>query len=601
MRNRLLFPVGAVVAATIFIAGVVAFAPMHPQTSHPNGGVATLHALFDSEWERTMRENPTWASSLGDYRYNDRWPDASFAAIERSHQDDVKVLDQLKAIDRSALPLPEQINYDLFRQEYTDRVDGYRFRDFLMPVDQMDGVQTSDELRETVRFQTEKDYVDWTSRLRALGTYVDQTIALLEQGITERRVQPRVIMERVPDHIAAQVVADPTASPYYIPFKTMSADVNPAAQERLRSDARAAISDVVVPAYRRFQKFFGERYLPASRPTIGASELPDGEGYYTYKIRTQTTTDKTPEDIHQLGLDEVARIQAELDAVIAKTGFHGSFAEFLKFVRTDRRFYYTDGQELLAGYRAVAKRIDPELVTLFGRLPRLPYGVKPVPAISAPTTGAAYYNEGAPDGSRAGTVFVNVDKPETRPKYEMEVLMAHEGVPGHHLQISLAMELGELPQFRRHSGYTAYVEGWALYCEGLGEQLGLYQDPYSKFGQLSFEMLRAVRLVVDTGMHAKHWTRDQAIDYFRQHVAENENDITNEIDRYIAWPGQALAYKIGQLKISELRQRAKDRLGERFDIRAFHDTVLGSGAVPLGVLEHNVDAWIEKVATTPAR
>jgi Uncharacterized protein conserved in bacteria len=401
-------------------------------------------------------------------------------------------------------------------------------------------------------------------------------------------------MERIPDQIAAQVVDDPEQSPFYIPFQTMPAEVPPATQERLRAEARTAVGEVVVPAYRRLGGFFTERYLPATRSSVGAWDLPDGEAWYAFQARTETTTDMTPEEIHQIGLSEVARIQAEMDKIIDEVGFSGTYAEFVDFLRTDPRFYYTDGQELLEGYRAITKRIDPQLVELFGKLPRLPYGVKAIPDIAAPDTTTAYYQRGADDGSRAGMVFVNLYKPEVRPKYEMEALMIHEGVPGHHLQIALAMELGDLPDFRRHARFTAFVEGWGLYSESLGAELGLYQDPYSRFGQLTYEMWRAIRLVVDTGLHSKRWSRDQAIDYFKQHAARTEHDIVNEVDRYIAWPGQALAYKIGELKITELRQRARERLGDRFDIRAFHDTVLGSGAVPLDILEHNVDAWIEQ-------
>jgi uncharacterized protein (DUF885 family) len=606
MTTRRLVRLGAIGTAAALLAGIIVIAgPVRPEASQSDGGVDNvkrLHALFDAEWERTMRENPTWASQLGDRRYNNRWEDRSLTAIENSHANDIGVLRALEAIDRSRLPAPEQLNYDLFLQHYRDRVEGHRFRTFLMPIDQLrHGVQAADQLRDSLRFQTEKDYQDWIARLRALGTYVDQTIALLEMGIAEGRTQPRVIMERIPDQIAVQIVVDPAASPFYIPFETMSADVAPEAQEQLRTEAREAITDTVVPAFRRLEKFFVERYLPAARTAVGARDLPDGDAYYAFRTRTETTTGKTPEEIHQLGLKEVARIRAEMEALIDKVGFQGSFGEFLDFLRTDQRFYYRDAQELLDAYRAITRRIDPELVKLFGRLPRLPYGVTAIPDTSAADANTAYYLEGASDGSRAGAVFVNLHKPEVRPKYQMDALMAHEGVPGHHLQIALAMELDELPDFRRHGHYTAYVEGWALYSERLGEELGLYQDPYSKFGALSYEMLRAARLVVDTGLHAKHWTRQQAIDYFRQHVADSEHEIVTEIDRYIARPGQALAYKIGELEITELRQRAEERLGERFDVKAFHDTVLASGAVPLDVLESNVEEWIQRVLGAAGR
>jgi len=555
---------------------------------------AALHALFDEEWERDMRENPTHASSLGDRRWNDRWGDASFEAIERRHAGNRAALERLQAIDRAALAPADQVNLDLFRREYEERVEGHRFRTFLQPINQRGGIQTADELHEELRFETVKDYEDWIARLRALGRLVDQTIALMDRGIAEKRVHPRIIMERVPGQIAAQIVDDPEKSPFYDPLRELPAAIAEPSRAELRAAARKAIAETVVPAYRRFWAFFADRYLPACRESVGAFDLPEGEAFYAFRARTYTTTDLTPEQIHELGLAEVKRIRAEMERVIARTGFKGSFEEFLTFLRTDERFYYDDPQELLEAYRATCKRIDPELVRLFGRLPRMPYGVRPIPDPIAPHTTTAYYNGPAADGSRAGAYYVNLYRPETRPKYEIEVLSVHEGVPGHHLQIALAMELGELPKFRRYGGFTAFSEGWGLYSESLGDELGLYQDPYSKFGQLTYEMWRAVRLVVDTGLHRLKWSRAQAIDFFKQNAAKTEHDIVNEVDRYIAWPGQALAYKIGELKIKELRARAARRLGERFDVRAFHDTVLGSGAVPLDVLEKIVDAWIER-------
>jgi uncharacterized protein (DUF885 family) len=372
----------------------------------------------------------------------------------------------------------------------------------------------------------------------------------------------------------------------------MSAGVPAAARPRLRNEGRAAVHDVVVPAYRRLLRFFEERYLPGSRTTIAASDLPDGDAYYAFAIRSYTTTDLSAEAIHQLGLREVERIRGEMETLIGQIGFHGTFAEFLRYLRSDDRFYYTSADDLLEGYREITRRIEPQLGKLFGRLPTIPMDVQPIPAAEAAASTTAYYYPGAADGSRPGTVFVNLDQLHSRPRYEMEALMAHEGVPGHHLQISLALQQGELPKFRRYDGYTAYVEGWGLYSESLGNELGLYRDPYSHFGALTFEMMRAVRLVVDTGIHAKRWSRQQAIDYFTANTASGEHDIANEVDRYIGWPGQALAYKIGQLKISELRHRAEEKLGSRFDVKAFHDLILGSGALPLDLLEARVDSWL---------
>jgi uncharacterized protein (DUF885 family) len=381
-------------------------------------------------------------------------------------------------------------------------------------------------------------------------------------------------------------------NPFYEPFKRMPDSIPAAERAKLQAEGKAAIDGVVIPAYSKFEKFFRERYIPASRKTDGIWDTPDGIKFYEERARFHTTTNLTPEEIHQIGLKEVARIRAEMDKVIKEVGFKGSFAEFLDFLRTDKRFYYDSPDELFRAYAVLAKQIDPELVKLFKRLPRTPYGVRPIPATSAPNTTTAYYQGPALDGSRAGYYYVNLYRPEVRPKYEMEVLTLHEAVPGHHLQIALAQEQEDLPAFRRNAEHTAYVEGWALYTESLGERLGLYKDPYSRFGQLTYDMWRAVRLVVDTGIHAKHWTRQQAIDYFKANAAKTEADIINEVDRYISWPGQALAYKIGQLRIQQLRAEAERQLGPKFDIRDFHDEVLANGAVPLDVLETQVRGWI---------
>ena len=559
-----------------------------------------LHALFQEEWEYTLREDPTFASFLGDRRYNDRWADASLAALERRQQHSRETLERLKSIDMAGLSEADRLNYRLFRKQYENDVEGYQFRWYLVPLNQRDGVQTADELADALRFATVKDYEDWLARLRALPVLVEQTTALMKEGIRAGMVHPRVIMERVPAQIEKQIVDDPAKSSFFKPFLRFPETIPPAERERLAAQAQAAIREQVVPAYRKFQRFFLEEYLPACLEKAGVWQLPRGKELYAFRTRLFTTTNLTPEEIHRLGLEEVKRIRGEMEAIIKQIGFQGSFEEFLQFLRTDPRFYYKDPQELLEAYRALCKQLDPTLVKLFKRLPRAPYGVEPIPDAVAPDTTTAYYRQPAADGSRAGTYFVNLYRPEVRPKYEMEALSMHEAVPGHHLQIALAMELGELPEFRRYDGYTAFTEGWGLYAESLGGELGFYRDPYSKFGQLTYEMWRAVRLVVDTGMHTMGWSRQQAIDYFKANAAKTELDIVNEVDRYIAWPGQALAYKIGELKIKELRARAARELAERFDVRDFHDVVLGSGAVPLDVLEANVAAWIARVKSEPA-
>ena len=557
-----------------------------------NSAAKTLHALFEGEWEYTMEQNPTWASVLGDRRWNDRWPDTSLDAIEKRQARRVGVLSRLKAIDRAQLSTADQLNYDLFKKEYEEDVEQHKYRQYLLPLNQREGIQTADELTELLRFQTIKDYDDWIARLRAFPKMMDETVTLMREGVRARVLWPKAIMNRVPAQIEKQIVTDPLGSGFYKPFKSFPESIPAGERERLAKSAREAIATNVVPAYWKLKEFFVGEYLPASFDQVGAWQMPQGEEMYAFQARRYTTTEMTPQQIHERGLSEVARIRGEMNTIMAKVGFTGTLKEFFVKLRTDRQFYYATPEELLTAYREMTRRIDPQLVKVFKTLPRMPYGVIPIPDNIAPDTTTAYYNQPAADGSRAGLYYVNLYKPETRPKYEMMALSLHEAVPGHHLQIALAQELGEVPKFRRYGGYTAFIEGWGLYAESLGDDMGLYDEPYSKFGQLTYEMWRAVRLVVDTGMHHMKWDRQRAIDFFLDNAAKSEQDIINEIDRYITNPGQALAYKIGELKIKELRARANRALGSGFDVRDFHDVVLGSGAVPLDVLERNVDAWI---------
>ena len=529
---------------------------------------------------------------MGDLRYNDRWPDVSLAAFERRHVHRREVLEQLDAIDRDALCEADRVSYRLFRRECEMEVEAYPFRWHLLPLTQLEGIQDASSLADSLRFATLGDYRDWIARLRAFPVYMDQTIELMRAGIELRMVHPEVAMKRVPDQIKRQIVEDPPKSLFYKPFRQMPDGLASGDRQRLTEAAGQAIAREVVPAFRKMLAFFEGEYLPACFERVGIWQMPRGRELYALKVRRFTTTDLSPEQVHEIGMKEVERIRGEMHEVLRRVEWTGSFHEFLDHLRSDPQFYYADPEDLLTAYRAACKRIDPELVKLFGRLPRVPYGVEPIPEHLAPDTTAAYYREPAADGSRAGTYFVNLFGPESRPKYEIEVLSVHEAVPGHHLQIALAMELDELPAFRRYAGYTAFIEGWALYSESLGEELGLYRDPYSKFGQLTYDMWRAVRLVVDTGIHFLEWTRQQAIDFFAANTAKTMLDVENEVDRYITWPGQALAYKIGELKIKDLRARAQRELGEQFDLRRFHEAVLGSGAVTLDVLEANVEAWI---------
>jgi uncharacterized protein (DUF885 family) len=559
-----------------------------------------LHDLFTAAWDYDMQARPEQASELGDRRWNDRWSDESPEGYARRNQHNQEVLAALKKIDRGKLTPTDQLNYDLFQKRYLDRLEQFKYHWYLMEFNQREGPQTVDTLGDALRFETLKDYEDWLTRMRAIPEYLDHFTATLREGIRERMVHPRVIMERIPGQIEKQIVSDPTQSGFYKPFRRFSREISPADQQRLQQQAQQVVAQQIVPAFTRLKQFFVSEYLPACYEQVGAWQLPHGEEIYAYFIRHYTTTNETPEQVHQIGLREVARINREMDAVMQQTEFKGTRAEFFNFLRTDPQFFYKSPDELFIAYKALAKTVDPNLVKVFKTLPREPYGVEPIPAAVAPDTTTAYYREGAADGSRAGTFFVNLYKPDTRPKWEMMALSLHESVPGHHLQIARAHELGEMPNFRRYGSYTAFVEGWGLYAESLGDDMGLYTDPYSKFGQLSYEMWRAVRLVVDTGIHVKHWTREQAIRYFMENCPKHELDVTNEIDRYIAWPGQALAYKTGELKIKELRARARQELGGKFDLKEFHDVVLGSGPLPLDILERNVNQWIAKTKLNQA-
>ncbi len=572
----------------ILAASLAATAPL---TAHADAS-ADFRDLLDDVWEWELRENPVRASRLGDRRYNDRWTDMGYEAIQRREAEQKEFFERLQALDPAGLDEQDRLNYELFRRQLRDDVDAYRFRTYLMPVSHRGGVQNLDALAESLRFTTVADYEDWLARLAQVDTVIEQTMALQERGRRSGYMPPKVLMQRVPDQIAAQLVAQPADSPFFAVFADMPESIPEADRQRLRDAALAVIGEEILPAYREFGEYFAGTYLPASRASIGASELPYGEEFYAFRVQHYTTTKMTADEIHRLGLSEVKRIRTEMQAIIDRLEFEGDFHDFLTFLRTDPRFYYESPEELLQAYRATAKRIDPGLVKLFGKLPRIPYGVREIPESIAPDTTTAYYSRPAADGSRPGYYYVNLYRPEVRPKYEIEVLTVHEAVPGHHLQISLAQELEDLPEFRRYSGFTAFTEGWGLYSESLGPALGLYQDPYSKFGALTYDMWRAVRLVVDTSMHAKGWTRQQAIDFFMDNAAKTELDIVNEIDRYIGNPGQALAYKIGQLTMSRLRSEAEGALGDAFDIRAFHDHLLGAGALPMDVLEKRMDRWL---------
>ncbi len=552
-----------------------------------------LQTFFEEEWEYGLKENPIKATLLGDLRYNGRLGDSSIAAIERRQRHGVEALRQLESIDRSKLADSDKLNYDLYLENLTLRIEGHRFPWYLTPINQMGGVQQGPpNVVRSLPFRNAKHYEDYLSRLSQLPAVVDQTIERMQEGLKQRITPPKITLRAVAEQIQAQIVSKVEESPFYRPFKNFPETVPLSEQERLRAAGKEAIEQSILPAYQKLHDFWVSEYYPNTRETIGLSSLPNGEQWYAFGVKVSTTTNLLPKEIHEIGLREVKRIRAEMDKIIKGSGFEGTREEFFEFLRGDPQFYYSKPEHLLAGYRDICKRADAELPKLFGKFPRLPYGVREVPEYSAPSQTTAYYLGGSLKAGRPGWFYANTYKLETRPKWEMEALAIHEAVPGHHLQIALAQEMEGIPKFRRHGHYTAFVEGWGLYSESLGEEMGFYNDPYSKFGQLTYEMWRAIRLVVDTGMHAFGWDRQKAIDYFKANAGKQEHDITVEVDRYIVWPGQALAYKIGELKIKELRKFATKELGDRFDIRGFHDTVLGSGAVPLSILEQNVKNYV---------
>ncbi|MBX9950696.1 MAG: DUF885 domain-containing protein [Candidatus Obscuribacterales bacterium] len=553
-----------------------------------------LWKLFDEYWANKMHEYPEWATSVGFPGQNGRWTDMSLAAIERRKKELNAPIEALKSFDRAKLSKEDQLNFDLFNYGLNMSLKESRFPNELMPINQLQGVQEAPANTLVQNPQnTLKDYEDIISRLRGISTSVDQSIELMKAGISKGITPPRITLRDVPQQIQNQIVEDPMKSPLLEAFKKFPSDFSEAEKSRLKDEAASIYKNSIKPAYERLNKYFSEDYLPKTRTSLACSELPDGKEWYAFNVHQTTTTDLTPEKIHERGQAEVKRIRAEMEKLIAETGFKGDFSDFSKFMRTDPKFFYSNAQDLLAGYRDIAKRVDPQLMKQFGRLPRLQYGVEPIPAFNEKSQPTAYYRPGSLQFGRAGMFLANTYNVGTRPKWEMEALTLHEAVPGHHLQIAISQELEKVPDFRKHEGYTAFVEGWGLYAESLGHDMDMYKDPYSRYGQLTYEMWRAIRLVLDTGIHSMGWTRQQAIDFFKENSSKTENDITVEVDRYIVWPGQATAYKIGQMFIKDLRAEAKKELGESFNVRDFHDVVLRNGAVPLDVLKTQVSQWVD--------
>ncbi len=581
----------AVLTLILIFIGV---SPFFATAAAPGAG-QQLQALIARAWRQHLANNPLEASLEGYHRYDGLWPDPSLARQRREAREAGENLAALKRIEPADLTPAEQLDYRLFEYRLRDEIAGYTQKDgALLLINQLWGPQLLGTTAKQLRFETPADYHNWIKRLRTIGHYLDAFTRRLQRGLRRGVSQPRSIMQRVPAEIAGEISPDPEKSPFYAPFRRMPETISAARQSWLRAQAKAAIVQEVNPAYKRFARFINKVYIPRARTSVGVAALPGGRAYYRYLVQHFTTTTMTPAQIHGLGLREVARIRAKMEQLFHHIGFKGSYREFLRYLRTDPKFYYARPATLLEAYRAAAKKVDPYLVKIVGTwmLPRVPYGVRPIPAALAPNTYPAYSVPPAGDGSVAGYVGVNLYRPRTRPKYDIQVLMCHEGRPGHQLQIPLAMALRHLPPFRRFAYYNVYGEGWALYAETLCNELGLYDNPYSRFGYLNYQMWRAVRLVVDTGIHSGGWSRERAIRYMEENTALSDQNITNEVNRYIAWPGQALSYLIGELHILKLRDEAKRELGTKYSLRDFDDVVLGEGSLPMPVLTDVVNRWI---------
>jgi uncharacterized protein (DUF885 family) len=551
-----------------------------------------LSALLAEIWEDRLRLSPEFASSIGDKRYNNQLTDYSAKAVNASLAKGLEYIQRLGEIDTTGLTDQEKLSSELMLRSLIDDQQGAKFKEWEMPVNQFNGFHTDlPQLPNRLQFDSTKDYDDYIARMKKVPNAFSQIMTNMQLGADEGRVPPQYLMEKV--LVQTQTLADqkPEESPFALPLKKFPKTVSAEDQKRISTDLLAAISTDVLPSYKRFAGFLKAEYIQKSRKEPGVWAIPDGDAYYAFRIRLSTTLNKSAAEIHQIGLEEVKRDEAEMLAIVNSLGF-ADIKSFSASLKTNPKEHPASADALIESYKGYIARMKPKLPELFGRLPKAPLEVVPVPAYMEKDQAAAYYDNGTPDGSRPGRVYVNEYNFAERSLAPVEAVSYHEGLPGHHLQISIAQELTGLPEFRKFTYYTAYTEGWGLYSERLGKDVGFYKDPYSDYGRLEADIWRAIRLVVDTGVHSQHWTRQQMVDYFHEHSAIDETNIQAEVDRYIAWPGQALGYKMGQLKLLELRDRAKTALGPKFDIRAFHDEVLDSGALPLDVMDHRVDAWI---------
>ena len=595
----------ALAASCALLTACAAQSPVPAAMERPAAAVASaadagkqLHALFERHFEDMLRLNPVMATYIGDHRYDDQLPNSIGPAYRTEAKAlNARYLAEVKAIDPARLSPADRISYDIFVRERQRERAAERFPDYLLPINQAGSMITSmpslGSGKNAQPFNTVEDYERWLKRLDGMVAWMDQAIANMREGMVKGVVQPRPVMEKVLPQLEAMIVAQPEESLFFAPVRAFPEAIGAADRERLTAAYTAAIRDKVTPAYVRLRDFVRDEYLPRTRDTVAWSALPDGQAWYAFYAQEHTTTTMTAEEIHQLGLSEVKRILGEMDQVRQTVGFEGELHAFFTFLETDPQFYFTDGADLLQGYRELKLRIDAALPKLFSVFPKADYEVREVEAFRARSAAGASYQQPSADGSRPGIFYVNTFNLKAQPKFGMETLSLHEASPGHHFQTTIQQELEGLPRFRRFGGdYTAYTEGWALYAEYLGKELGMFTDPYQWFGRLNDEQLRAMRLVVDTGLHAKGWTREQAIQFMLDNSTLAESDVVSEVERYIAWPGQALGYKVGDLRIQALRKKAEAALGPKFDVRDFHREVLSDGAVPMDVLEAKIDRWI---------
>ncbi|MDG2537040.1 DUF885 family protein [Dyella jiangningensis] len=582
------------------LLSVACVASAHAAAAEASPNVKALNALLAEQWQHTLETSPEFATILGDLRYNDRWSDASLAKQQAEYAKTKDFLTRFQAIDTSGFSEEDKLNQQLMVRQLQDSLKAHDLKIDEMPLEQMSGVH----LRlagfvSSIPFNSTKEYDDYLARLKTVPKLFDQVTDVARQGMKDGMMPPKYLLEKVVVQIDS--IAKPAGmdNVFAEPLKHFPKSVSAADQKRLHDAILAAIDQQVRPAYQKLGRFVAKDYAPHGRTEPGVWQLPNGDAIYRFQAEQMTTTKETPERIHEIGLSEVKRIEDEMTAIAKSQGFK-DLASFRESLKTNPKTHATSREDILNRYRTYIAGMQPELPKLFGLLPKTQVQVVPVEAFREKEAAAAEYQQGTPDGSRPGKVFVNTGDFANRSVLTIESTAYHEGVPGHHMQISIAQTLPGLPPFRQQAGYNAYIEGWALYAERLGKDIGFYKDPLSDYGRLVDELLRADRLVLDTGVHYKHWSRQQMVDFFHQHSSEDEPDVQAETDRYITWPGQALAYKMGQLKILELRERAKKELGDKFDIRSFHDEILGGGALPLDVLEARTDAWIADVKSGKA-